>query len=157
MEKAAQYIVFVALSLFAGIIGSIFTIAAIPVWYANLAKPWFNPPAWLFSPVWTILYILMGSAAFLIWKTNRKSQRLKNNALTLYFIQLILNSVWSFLFFGLKNPTLALAEILILLLTIIATTYYFWKINRIAAYLMLPYIAWVSFATILNSSIWLLN
>lgn len=157
MEKAAHYIIFVALSLFTGIIGSIFTIPSIPIWYANLIKPWFNPPSWLFSPVWTTLYILMGSAAFLVWQTKTKTKSLKNTALTLYFIQLVLNSVWSYLFFGLKNPGLAFFEIVILLLTIIATTYYFWKIYRPAAYLMLPYIAWVTFATILNSSIWLLN
>lgn len=159
MEKAAQYIVFIVLSLFTGVVGSIFTIPSIPVWYSNLAKPWFNPPSWLFSPVWTILYILMGSAAFLVWQTksNKKIKSLKNAAITLYLIQLLLNSLWSYLFFGLKNPSLALAEIVLLLLTISATTYYFWKINRTAAYLMLPYIAWVSFATILNVAIWQLN
>lgn len=156
MHPIISAIISVAIAEAAGLIGSIFTMPAIPTWYAGLVKPSFSPPNWLFGPVWTTLYAFMGIAAFLVWR-KRKSNPSANKALGIYAFQLILNSIWSFLFFGAQNPGLAFAEILVLLAAILWTTFAFYKIDRYAAYLMIPYIAWVSFATILNFSLWRLN
>ena len=145
---------FVLLSNLAGIIGSIFTRESVNTWYLTLTKPSFNPPGWIFGPVWTLLYILMGIAAFLVYKRGYKKAK---TALNFFFIQLFFNALWSFLFFGLKNPFLAFIEIIILLTFIVITTYHFYKLEKRAAYLMLPYLAWVSFATILNLFLFILN
>lgn len=137
----------------AGAVGSLFTFKAIPTWYAGLNKPSFNPPNAIFGPVWTLLYILMGIALYLVIIKNKKVKP----AVVFFIIQLILNSLWSIIFFGLKNPTGALMEIMVLWLAIIVTIFYFWKISRAAAYLLLPYLAWVSFASVLNYFIVILN
>lgn len=137
----------------AGLLGSIFTTSSIPTWYINIIKPEWNPPSWIFGPVWITLYTLMGIAAYLIWKNKNTSR----HALTLYGIQLLLNALWSILFFGLKNPGLAFAEIIVLWVFIVGTLISFWKIDKRAGALLLPYLAWVSFAVFLNYTIWQLN
>ena len=139
----------------AGVIGSIFTAGSVQTWYVDLVKPALNPPNWIFGPVWITLYTLMGIAAYLIWQ-RRREQGVKF-ALSLYGVQLILNTLWSILFFGLQNPGLAFAEILILLPFIVLTMALFWRINKWAGILLVPYLAWVSFATYLNYAIWSLN
>ncbi|MFA6171625.1 MAG: TspO/MBR family protein [Patescibacteria group bacterium] len=137
----------------AGIIGSFFTAPSIPSWYATLPKPAFNPPAWIFAPVWTALFALMGIAAFLIWKKGLKRKDVKI-ALAIFIGQLVLNALWSFIFFGLHNPKGAFFELIVLWLAILATIISFYRISKSAAWLLLPYILWVSFAGYLNYSIW---
>lgn len=139
-----------------GFISTPFTIAAIPTWYATLHKPFFSPPNWLFAPVWTILYFMMGVAAYLIWEKGFKKQKVKE-ALKFFLIQLALNFVWSLFFFGLHAPLLAFIEIVILWLAIFVTIKKFHPLVPLAAYLFVPYLLWVSFAAILNLSIFILN
>ena len=138
----------------AGIIGSIFTSPSIPVWYASLAKPTFTPPSWLFAPAWITLYFLMGLSLYLVW-----TKGLQKNKIPVYVFgfQLALNSLWSILFFGLQNPAAAFIEIIILWFAILASIILFYKVDKRAAYLLVPYIAWVTFASLLNYSIWMLN
>lgn len=151
-----KLIISIVVAELAGIIGSLFTAPAISTWYATLARPTFSPPNWLFAPVWTGLFLLMGIAAFLIWRQGleKKSVRL---ALAIFLGQLVLNTLWSIIFFGLHNPGAAFLEIIILWLAILATIISFSKISRGAAYLLIPYILWVSFAGVLNFSIWRLS
>lgn len=129
---------------------------SITTWYPTLVKPFFNPPNWIFAPVWTLLYIMMGIAAGLVWSSDSNIKAIKK-ALGVFAIQFGLNALWSYLFFGLHNPLLALVEIVLLWLMIWETYNQFKKIDKVAAYLLIPYLAWVSFATILNASIWWLN
>jgi len=139
----------------AGFIGSFFTVSSVSTWYAELIKPLWNPPSWVFGPVWITLYTMMGISAYLVWlQKNASGIKL---ALSMYGIQLILNVLWSVLFFGLKNPGIAFIEILVLLAFILLTTILFWRINTWAGVLMLPYLVWVSFAAFLNYTIWQLN
>lgn len=140
----------------AGLIGSIFTTGAITTWYVTLQKPAFTPPNWLFAPVWSTLYLLMGIAAFLIWRKGLDSRQIRI-ALIIFLIQLVLNILWSIVFFGLEAPLYGLIEIVILWIAILITILRFWKISPAAAWLMVPYILWVSVATALNASIWALN
>lgn len=140
----------------AGAIGAVFTFDAIPTWYAALNKPFFSPPNWVFGPVWTTLYILMGISAYLIWQKGWQKKSIRS-ALSLFGIQLFLNALWSILFFGLRSPLLGLAGILPLWLSIALCIKEFYPIDRKAAYLLIPYILWVSFATLLNLFIWMLN
>lgn len=144
----------ILLSFVAGGIGSIFTAPAITNWYATLAKPSFNPPSWLFGPAWTTLYILMGIALFLVWESKKEHKKI---AYTAFFVQLVLNALWSIIFFGWHNLGLAFAEIILLWLTIVWTIVSFGKISKPAAYLLIPYILWVSFASALTFAIWRLN
>lgn len=146
----------IAISEMAGIIGSIFTANAITTWYSTLIKPALNPPSWVFGPVWTILYALMGVAAFLVWKKGIARKEVKR-ALIVFAIQLGLNTLWSILFFGLQNPGVAFIEIVLLWFTILATIIAFTKVSKIAAALLVPYILWVSFASYLNFAIWMAN
>lgn len=146
----------IAVCELAGIIGSIFTVSSIPTWYASLARPEFSPPNWIFGPVWTTLYALMGFAAFLIWKRGIGRKDVKV-ALGLFLVQLVLNSLWSVIFFGWQNPGAALVEIVFLWVAILATIIVFRNISQLAAWLLVPYILWVSFAGFLNYSIWILN
>lgn len=148
-------IVSILIAQAAGIIGAAFTTASVATWYTEIAKPTWNPPNWIFGPVWISLYTLMGIAAFLVWR--KKDTSGAKFALCIYGIQLALNALWSILFFGLKNPGLAFVEIIILFIFIIITTILFWRINPSAGILMIPYIAWVFFAGFLNYTIWLLN
>jgi len=156
-------IAFIFIAECAGILCSFFTISAIPTWYAGLVKPALNPPSWIFGPVWTTLYALMGISVFLVWKQYsnvsndlEKLARWKR-ALRVFSIQLVLNVFWSILFFGLHNPALALVDIGILLVSIVVTMKLFYPFSKTATYLLVPYVLWVSFATYLNYSIWILN
>lgn len=146
----------VLLCLSAGGIGSAFTVSAIPEWYATLNKPSFSPPNWLFAPVWTLLYILMGLAAALVWQKGLQNPRVRTS-LVIFLIQLILNMVWSVLFFGLRSPLCGLVDILFLWAMILVTIAQFSKISVPAALLLIPYILWVTFASGLNLGIFLLN
>lgn len=140
----------------AGIIGSVFTTPAIPTWYAALQKPAFTPPNWLFAPAWITLYLLMGIAAFLVWRVGLENKRVRT-ALIIFLVQLVLNSLWSVVFFGLQSPLYGVIVIIILWLAILLTILKFARISSLAAWLLVPYILWVSFASALNISIWLLN
>lgn len=151
--KLTKLIAIIALCEAVGIIGSFFTINSISSWYSTLNKPFFSPPNWLFGPVWTLLYLLMGIAIFLILEKRKKIKK----AVQLFLIQLALNFMWSPVFFGLKSPLLGLFNIVLMLIFIVLTTKEFYKINKTSAYLMMPYLAWVSFATLLNLAILLLN
>jgi len=138
-----------------GAIAGFATASNIGGWYATLSKPGFNPPNWIFGPVWTLLYILMGIALFLIWK--QPASLYKSNSLRLFFIQLLLNFLWSFLFFYFHKIGLAFVDIVALLVFIILTIFSFSRLSKKAAWLMVPYVCWVSFATILNGAIYHLN
>ncbi|MFA5125974.1 MAG: TspO/MBR family protein [archaeon] len=156
--KALTLIFFVIACEIIGALGSIFTIPNIPVWYASLTKPFFSPPNWLFAPAWTILFLLMGIALYLIWESKgKKVVRERKIALSWFAIQFALNVLWSFLFFGMQSAFLGFVGIVFLWLSIIITILSFYKVNKKAAYLLIPYILWVSFATVLNYSIMILN
>lgn len=157
MKPSLKLIISVALPVLVGWLSSYFTASSVKTWFVTLNKPSFNPPSWLFAPVWTVLYILMGIAFYLIWKNNVANHLEKKNAMALYFVQLILNFFWSLIFFYAREPAWALVEILLLLMMIIITAFYFYKISKIAGWLLLPYILWVCFASVLNYSIWQLN
>jgi benzodiazapine receptor len=139
-----------------GIFGALFTTSAIPTWYAGLKKPSFSPPNWIFGPVWTLLYALMGIAAYLIWQQGIAKSAVRQ-ALFLFTLQLILNFLWSFFFFKLQLPIYALIEILLLWVLILATIISFYQINKTAGFILVPYLHWVSFATLLNFYIVKLN
>jgi len=145
----------VGLCLLAGLLGSLATSSKIGTWYATLMKPWGNPPPWLFGPVWTTLYVLMGVAAWLIWKDDGEAGR--RSALKLFLTQLSLNAMWSFVFFGLERPGAAFVNIVILWALLLATTFAFRRISHLAGWLLVPYLAWVSYASYLNGGIWWLN
>lgn len=151
-----KLIVSLALPLAIGAIGSLFTASSIPTWYANLSKPTFAPPNWVFAPVWTTLFILMGIACFLIWKKGTAVSGVKTS-LGIYSFQLLLNLLWSVIFFYLRAPGWAFLEIMILWTAILLTVGRFHKISRLAAWLLVPYLLWVSFASYLNFSIWRMN
>ncbi|MEO8533955.1 MAG: TspO/MBR family protein [Flavobacterium sp.] len=157
MNKIIKIAIALVVCLVVGYSASLVTRPSIETWYVTLTKPGFNPPNWIFMPVWTMLYIFMGVAAGLVWDQIKERNQEVKTALGFFLIQLTLNAVWSYLFFGLKNPMLALIEIAILELMIYETYLKFNKINKIAAYLLIPYMAWVAFAAILNASIWWLN
>jgi benzodiazapine receptor len=151
-----KLVVSVVACLAAGAIGSVFTRSAIPTWYATLEKPFFSPPNWLFAPVWTLLYILMGVAAFLVWRKGLDNRQVRI-ALIVFLIQLMLNALWSVVFFGLESPLYGLIVISILWVAILVTVIKFFTISRVASMLMWPYLLWVTFAAVLNASIFLLN
>ncbi|MDO8728104.1 MAG: TspO/MBR family protein [Candidatus Methanoperedens sp.] len=151
-----KLIISILICLFAGFIGSFFTSSAIPTWYATLQKPTFAPPNWVFFPVWTSLFIMMGISLFLVWQKGWEDEKVKT-AIYIFAGQLVLNTLWSVAFFGFRSPLLGLMEIIILWIAILATIMSFMKVSRTAAYLLIPYILWVSFAAILNFSIWALN
>lgn len=154
--KYKQLALSLALPQLAGIIGSLFTASAIPTWYATLQKPSFSPPNWLFGPVWILLYILMGISVYLIWQKIAKNKTTKG-ILWLFWVHLFFNALWSIVFFGLQNPGLALINIIILWLLIVVLMIEFWPINKFSTYLLVPYLLWVSFASLLNYFIWHLN
>lgn len=140
----------------AGVVGTLFTTPSISTWYATLRKPFFNPPNWLFGPVWVTLFILMGISFYLVWNKGAKNKKVKI-ALGAFAIQLALNALWSILFFGLRSPFYAFIEIVMLWTAIVFTIIKFYKISRGAALLLLPYIIWVTIAAVLNLSVWMLN
>ena len=143
----------ILLTLVVGAIGGISTADAVPTWFTTLNKPSFNPPSWLFGPVWTTLYIMMAVAAWRVWLV----EGFKRNWLAPYVVQLLLNLAWSLIFFGARRPDFALIEIVLLWISIVVTLVVFRRIDRVAGWLLAPYLAWVSFATILNGAIWWLN
>jgi translocator protein len=156
LNKTQKILISVISCLGIGFLSGQITKNAITDWYPMVKKPFFNPPNWVFAPVWTILYIMMGISVALIWNKLENNNQVKT-ALKYFAVQLLLNSLWSILFFGLHSPALAFIEILILLTMIFKTYLEFKKINRIASNLLIPYLCWVAFATILNGSIWFLN
>lgn len=157
MSKSLKISVAVLICLAVGYGAGMATQSSIATWYPTLIKPFFNPPNWLFAPVWTLLYILMGVSAGLVWSKIDEVPVLVKKALWVFAIQLILNALWSFLFFGMCNPFLAFIEILLLWLLIFETIKLFKPIDPLASKLLIPYLLWVSFATLLNGSIWWLN
>ncbi len=156
INNTFKLIIAIVISELAGIIGSVFTMSSIAGWYSTLVKPALNPPSWVFGPVWTTLFALMGISAFLIWKKGLGRKDVKI-ALGIFLGQLVLNTFWSIIFFGLHFPGGAFIEIIFLWLAILATIIAFAKISKPAMWLLLPYILWVSFAGYLNYSIWQLN
>ncbi len=161
MSKPVKLIASILLAELAGIIGSIFTTPSIPNWYAGLVKSPLNPPGWVFGPVWTTLFALMGIAFFLVWSSYASADEAKRKkikvAMIIFGVQLVLNTLWSIIFFGLHSPGGALVEIVFLWIAIFATIISFSKVRKAAAWLLVPYILWVSFAIFLNYSIWRLN
>jgi len=156
INNTLKLVIAIVVSELVGVIGSVFTVSAIPGWYAGLVKPALNPPNWVFGPVWATLYTLMGITAFLVWKNGWEKNEVKA-ALGVFGLQLFLNTTWSIVFFGLHSPGWALLNIIILWIAIVWTMTVFYRISKPAAYLLLPYILWVSFALYLNYSIWMLN
>lgn len=147
----------IALPLLIGYVGSAFTMPQIPGWYADLLKPTLNPPSWVFGPVWTTLYVLMGIAAFRVFKKRAKAPKLAKKALGLYAVHLFVNLSWSLVFFAGQDPESAIAVILLLWAMIITLVLWFSRIDKWAALMLVPYLAWVTFATYLNISIAVLN
>ncbi|MCC6563943.1 tryptophan-rich sensory protein [Candidatus Uhrbacteria bacterium] len=146
----------IGVCLFAGIFGSIFTASEVPTWFATLVKPTWSPPAWVFGPVWTTLYVLMGVSAWMIWQKGWKRKDVKM-ALRVFAAQLVLNALWSLIFFGWHQLGWAFLEVVLLWVMILVTIVSFAKISRPAAWLLAPYLAWVTLASVLNFTIWQLN
>ncbi len=155
MNKLLKLIVSILCPLLIGYFGSVFTSKSVSTWYPTLNKPFFNPPNWIFSPVWTILFIMIGLSFYFVWLKNPIGKILSD--VLLYSIQLILNLLWSLFFFGMRNPTLAFLDIIILLIFIFILIVRFRRLSRISSYLLAPYFLWVAFASILNFSIVILN
>jgi len=154
-KQTAAFVVILLVCFAAAGLGSVATTPNIPTWYATLAKPSWNPPNWLFGPVWTVLYICMAVAAWLVWRQGGLRQA--RTPLMLFAVQLALNAAWSWIFFGFHLPGAAFIEILVLLTAIAATTIAFWFRSKAAGILMVPYLGWVAFASVLNFTIWRLN
>lgn len=157
MNKYVRILIMVVVCLTIGFLGSLITQQSVTTWYPTLEKPFFNPPNWLFAPVWTILYVLMGIAAGFVWNKLENDKEAVKKALLFFTVQLLLNLFWSYVFFGLKNILLASIEIVILWLIIYETYVLFKKIEPKTSYLLLPYLAWTTFAAILTFSIYYLN
>jgi benzodiazapine receptor len=155
-KSYAGLVVAIVLCQIAGIIGSLFTTAAISTWYANLHKPSIAPPNWVFAPVWTTLYLLMGISLFMIWNSGLDKSSVRRSLLV-FSIQLALNVLWSYLFFGLRSPLLGLIGIVALWFTIVLTIVFFFRVSKVAGVLLIPYLAWVSLAGYLNYLIFILN
>ena len=156
LKDVSKLLISIVVCQCAGLIGSLFTVTAISTWYSTLEKPSFTPPNWLFAPAWITLYLLMGISAFSIWRRGLESRRIQI-ALSIFLIQLTLNALWSVVFFGLQSPFYGVIVIVALWIAILFTILHFFKISTAAGALLLPYILWVSFATALNVSIWVLN
>jgi tryptophan-rich sensory protein len=146
----------VGVCFFIGFLGQLATQASIEDWFSSLNKPWFNPPDWIFGPVWTVLYILMGISAGIVWNKGFYHKWVKV-ALYHFAFQLLLNGFWSLLFFGLKEPFLALLDIIVLFVVLLFTIKWFKVVSETAGYLLIPYAVWVLFAAVLNFEIWRLN
>jgi translocator protein len=154
-SQIIKLMVSVFLPLGIGAFAGMYTSEAIPGWYETLNRPSFNPPNWLFGPVWTTLYLIMGISLFLIWKQDRSKDR--NTAILVFLLQLALNFVWSFIFFYFNMIGLALIEIILLWVSILIMLVLFYKIKPVAAYINIPYLLWVTFATVLNAGYYFLN
>ena len=146
----------VSLCLLTGFLGSFATMDSVKTWYADLFRPSFTPPDWAFGVIWPILYVMMGISAFLIWSRGIDKRQVRV-ALGLFILQLVLNGLWTPIFFGLHMIALALVDIVLLWAAILMTILAFWRISKTAAYLLIPYILWVSFAIVLNATLWFLN
>jgi len=155
LKNILALVLFMLVPLAVGFLGGITTASNIPTWYALLNKPFFSPPNWLFAPAWTFLYITMGIAAFLVWKSAPSNAR--NTALIFFGIQLLLNAIWTPIFFGAHMLLLAFFELVLLWVFILLTIIKFSAVSLPAAWLLVPYILWVSFASVLNFSVWWLN
>lgn len=155
MNNSIKLILSLLFTIGVGSLGSVFTITEISNWFASLQKPTFNPPNWIFGPVWTILYTLMGVALYLVWKKPISKDR--NAAIFFFMIQFILNFFWSIIFFKYHLIGWALVEILLMWIFIVVSIFFFWRNSTLAASLLIPYLVWVSFATILNAAIFQLN
>ncbi len=151
-----KLIIAILLPLIIGAVSGFFTSKAVTGWYAGIQKPSFNPPNGIFAPVWTTLYILMGIALYLVWKQERNT-KIWRQALFLFGLQLFLNFCWSLIFFKLEQPGWALVEIVCLWISILLTIIWFLKLSKVAGWLLVPYLCWVSFAALLNYEIWRLN
>lgn len=156
MSKIIKFVIAVAIPLALGSFAGFFTSSSVQGWYRTANKPSFNPPNWIFAPVWTTLYVLMGIAFYIVWIKVEESE-IKTKAIIFYFIQLVLNFCWSIIFFYAAAPGWAFAEIILLWIMIAATINKFSRISKIAAWLLVPYILWVTFAAVLNFAIWRLN
>lgn len=156
MKETIKLLISIVICQGAGIIGSFFTTPNIPTWYKNLIKPAFAPPNWLFAPVWTLLFLLMGIALFLVWKRGWQNPPVRA-AMTVFFIHLAVNILWSAVFFGLHSPIAGFFVIIALWLLIVLTMIYFSNISKLAGILLIPYLVWVSFASVLNFMIYRLN
>ena len=141
--------------IFGNGIGGYFTFVSVETWYQTLNKPNFNPPDWVFGPVWTTLYILMGVSIWLIWK--KETSKIRTISMIIFWVQLLFNIFWTYLFFGIQRIDLGLFEIFFLIFLILINIIYFYKIDKIASYLLVPYVLWLSYASILNYKIWVLN
>lgn len=157
MHRVLKIVIMVVTCVAVGYLSGEVTRESVTTWYPTIQKPSFNPPNWLFAPVWGVLYVLMGVAAGLVWAKIDDQKETVKKGLTFFAVQLGLNALWSYLFFGLHNPLLALIEIALLWLMIYETFLQFNKVNKTAGYLFIPYLLWVSFAMVLNASIWWLN
>lgn len=155
-RKIVQFIISLILCQGAGLIGTVFTVGAIQNWYVYLNKPGFSPPNWIFGPVWTVLYTLMAVALFAVWQTGLNNRRTKI-AFWIFIIHLGVNALWSILFFGLRNPAMALIDITMLWILVAVSMFLFYKIRKATLWLLLPYLVWVTFAIFLNFYIWKLN
>jgi len=156
MNNTLKLIIAIAIPLLVGGTSGFFTASGVESWYQTIARPTWNPPGWIFGPVWTTLYVMMGIALFLVWKEDT-SVELKKIAIALFAVQLVLNFFWSFIFFNQHQIGWALVEIVVMWFFILLTIFAFAQVNKTAAWLLVPYISWVSFATILNFTIWQLN
>ncbi len=151
-NNALKLLLSVVMCLAVGFFGGLFTSSSATTWYVTLNKPSFNPPSWLFAPVWTVLYVLIGISFYVIWKKG-----IDKKELAFFFAQLGLNFVWSLLFFGLKIPWVAFVDIVLLWVFILLTILAFYKKDKVASWLLLPYLLWVAFASVLNFAIAYMN
>lgn len=149
ISKIVPLIVCIAITELAGVLGSVSMGSSLTTWYVDIVKSPLNPPNWVFGPVWTTLFLLMGIALYVVWM-ERSDMRRRRRAVTIFSVQLVLNIMWSMLFFGLQNPVAAFIEIIALWCAILATIVSFYKVKHLAAWLLIPYILWVSFASYLN-------
>ncbi len=157
MNKYIKIVITVAICLTVGYLSSLVTQESIETWYPTIKKPSFNPPNWIFAPVWTLLFVLMGIAVGLVWDKYEENKELVKKGMLFFGIQLFFNALWSYLFFGLHNLLLASIEIILLLLLIFETYLIFKKLDKKISFLLIPYILWVGFATILTITIYILN
>jgi benzodiazapine receptor len=155
VSKFLTPLICILLTLIIGSLSGLANVGSINTWYAQLNKPSFNPPGYLFGPVWTILYLLMGVSLYLVWKA--PDGKMRDYALIIFGIQMVLNFVWSFIFFYFHQPGWALVDIIALWVFIVAMIFIFYRISKVAALIQILYLLWVSFATVLNAAIWLLN
>ncbi len=157
MNKALRCIGAILLCEAAGILGTFFTASQIQTWYlTELIRPSFSPPNWLFGPVWTILYALMGISLFLVWEQKKRNKEWQG-AITIFFVQLFLNAIWTPIFFGMHALGFAFGVIIAMWLAIVLTIIVFYRQKKVAGYLLIPYLLWASFASVLNGAIWYLN